>query len=126
VFVAGCGSSPKELEALKAEPMASAKFDGLTLIRSHERDAKDSGDTVTGKTVDAQITRVFEPDDPQKLPDYFNQLVEQAVGDGWEKKFALPASYTGEKAIDDGTGQIQVVLSPCNDQTCLYLYLTVL
>jgi hypothetical protein len=125
VFATGCGSSPEELEALKSEPMASAEFDGLNLIRSHERDAKGSDDTVTGKTVDAQITRVFEPEDAQKLPDSFTQVVDQAAGDGWERTFSSATSYTGEKAIDDGTGQIQVVLSPCEDQTCLYLYLTI-
>jgi len=123
-LAAGCGSSPNQLEALKAEPMASATFDGLTLLRSHERDAKDSRDTITGKTVDAQITRVFEPDDPHNLPDSFNQVVNQAAGEGWEKTFASSTSYTGEKPFDDGTGQLQVVLSPCKDQTCLYLYLT--
>jgi len=124
VLAAGCASSPEELKALKAEPMASAAFDGLTLLRSHERDAKDSNDTITGKSVDAQITRVFEPDDPQRLPDVLNQVVDQAAGDGWEKTFASSTSYTGEKAVGDGTGQLQVTLSPCENQTCLYLYLT--
>ena len=81
-------------------------------------------DTITGKSVDAQITRVFEPDDRQGLPDSFDQVVDQAAGDGWEKTFGSSTSYSGEKAVGDGTGLIRVVLSPCEDQTCLYLYLS--
>ena len=81
-------------------------------------------DTVTGKTVDAQIIRVFEPDDPQKPADSFNQVVAQAAGDGWEWIWASSTGYTGEREIEDDTGQLQVGLSPCKGQTCLYLYLT--
>lgn len=126
--LAGCRddrSSP-ELDSLRDESLASASFDGLHLLREHERDAQSSSDTVTGKTVDAKIIRVFEPDDPQKLPEYFRRVVAEAKDEGWQAKYSYPDGFTGQKTLEQGPGQIDVVLAPCDSQNCLFLYLSAL
>ena len=125
---AGCGgdTSSPELESLRHESLASASFDGLHLRHEYERDAKGSGDTVTGKSVDAKITRVFEPDDPQRLPEYFRHVVAEAKDQGWQAKYAYPDGFTGQKTLAQGPGQIDVVLAPCDSKNCLFLYLSAL
>ena len=125
--LAGCAPSPgtsKKLEALRSERLAYAKFDGLHLLSQDEQDAKSSGETVTGKMVDAKITRVFEPDDPQKLPEYLGQVVSDAKEDGWVERFSTPTGFTGSKELDDGPAQLGAAIGPCEEKTCLFLYLS--
>ena len=124
----GCddNSSSPELESLREESLASASFDGLHLLHEYERDAKESSDTVTGKSVDAKITRVFEPDDPERLPEYFRQVVAEAQDQGWQAKYSYPDGFTGQKTLEQGPGQIDVVLAPCDSKDCLFLYLSAL
>lgn len=125
-LLAGCGGASEELEALRAEPLASATFDGLHLLREHERDAQDGAATVTGKAVQPLLTRVFAPDDATELPARLGDVVVRAGRDGWTETAASPTSFTGQRRLDAGTGQVQVVIAPCGSARCLYLYLTLL
>jgi hypothetical protein len=125
--LAGCAFSAgtsKKLEALRSERLASAEFDGLHLLHEDEQDAKSSGETVTGKMVDAKITGVFEPDDAQALPEYLGQVVTDAKEDGWVEQFSTTTGFTGSKELDDGPARLGAVIGPCEDETCLFLYLS--
>lgn len=125
--LAGCARSAdtsKELESLRREPLASTTFDGLHLLREHEQDAKSSAESVTGKMVDAKITQVFEPDDAQLLAEHLGQVVSEAKADGWDEQASTTTSFTGSKELDDGPAQLRAVIAPCEDETCLFLYLS--
>ena len=120
--LAGCARSAdtsKELESLRREPLASTTFDGLHLLREHEQDAKSSAESVTGKMVDAKITQVFEPDDAQLLAEHLGQVVSEAGTNRLPQPPASPAarnSMTSRRSCG--------MIAPCEDETCLFLYLS--